>query len=280
MAINCSACNDLRETAPEFVQNGVTDTVCTSLKNDTGFNPSNDRTDCDDLNDANDCLIGNMEDEIEAYDICDWKTFMKTLIPNIYNVIKAIICAICGLWCNFHALISALQNTASFTPTQKYLRSSDAGSASYWHDCTTGGTIEFDTGEINSQYPNGEHNTVNHGTFYAPEDGVAIVSYCFAIQDNDNNARIGFHVTGYDSGESVSDETRIKRANHIGTLVRQGTWGQTTAVKMTKGHYLKLDVTPVYNTNPSTASYRLHQVCITFIPTFQLDIDASTTGTC
>lgn len=104
MAISCSSCNDLRENAAEFVQNGVTDTVCTSLKNDTGFNPSNDRNDCTDLNDANDCLIGNAADELEAYDVCDWKEFMKNFLPNLYNVLKAIICAICGLWSNVHSL--------------------------------------------------------------------------------------------------------------------------------------------------------------------------------
>lgn len=270
MAINCSSCNDLRENAPEFVLNGVTDTVCTSLKNDTGFNPSNDTTDCDDLNDANDCLIGNMEDEVEAYDVCDWKEFMKRFIPNVYNVIKAMICAICGLWCNFHALVTALQTTSSFAPTQKFLRSSDAATGSYWHDTTDGGTIDF----------NNSSSSTNQGTFYAPSDGVAIVSYCFAIRKNTENAEIGFHITGYDSGETVSDDIRIKRANHMGTYLKQGTWGQTTAVKMTKGHYLKLHVKPVYDTNPSTAEYRLHQVCITFIPTFELDLDTSSLGTC
>lgn len=109
MATNCSACNDLRENAADFLVNGVTDTACTSLKNDTGFNPSSDTTDCDDLNDANDCLIGNMTDEIEAYDICDWKTFMKKYIPNTYNVIKSIICAVCGLWSNVHSIWNSVK---------------------------------------------------------------------------------------------------------------------------------------------------------------------------
>lgn len=270
MATNCSACNDLRENAADFLVNGVTNTACTSLKNDTGFNPSSNTNDCDDLNDANDCLVGNMADEIEAYDICDWKEFMKKFIPNVYNVIKAIICAVCGLWCNFHALITALQTKSSFAPTQKFLRSSDAATGSYWHDCKDEGVIEFDN----------EHSDTNQGKFYAPADGVAVVSYCFAIRKNADNDEIGFHITGYDSGESVSDAIRVKRSNHMGTYLKQGTWGQTTAVKMTKGHYLKLHVKPVYDTNPTTADYRLHQVCITFIPTFELDLNVSTSGNC
>lgn len=104
--INCDACNELREYAPEFVQNGVTTNVATSLKNDTGFNNSLTvaHTDCEDLNDANDCLIGRMDQEIEAYEVCDWKTFMHKLLPNFYELLKAIIASICGLWTNVHNL--------------------------------------------------------------------------------------------------------------------------------------------------------------------------------
>lgn len=97
---NCSACQDLQDYAPEFATNGVTTTVANSLKNNTGFNSSLKvrHEDCEDLNDANDCLIGNMEDEIEAYEVCDWKDYMKKLVGNLYEVLKAIIAAICGLW--------------------------------------------------------------------------------------------------------------------------------------------------------------------------------------
>lgn len=95
---DCSACSDLQEHSAEFVQNGVTNNVCNSLKNNSGFNPSSGHDDCEDLNDANDCLIGNMEDEVDAYDVCEWKEFMPNFIHNLWNVIKAIICAICGIW--------------------------------------------------------------------------------------------------------------------------------------------------------------------------------------
>lgn len=107
---NCQACADLQEYAPEFVLNGVTDNVCASLKNNTGFNPSNNRNDCTDLDDANDCLIGNMEEEVDAYDVCDWKEFMKKFIPNAWTVLKAIICAICGIWTKIKALQDAMTN--------------------------------------------------------------------------------------------------------------------------------------------------------------------------
>lgn len=104
--LNCGACEELRQTSPEFIVNGLTDDICTSLANDTGLNASDSNDDCTDLNNLNDCLIGNMETEVDAYDVCDWKAFMKMLIPNIWTTIKAIICAICGIWTNIHRLWS------------------------------------------------------------------------------------------------------------------------------------------------------------------------------
>lgn len=104
--IDCGACQDLRENAPDFVQNGVTDKVCASLHNDTGFNPnlSTLHTDCEDLDKANDCLIGQMDGQLEAHDVCDWKPFMHKFIPNLHALLTAMICAICGIWKNIHSL--------------------------------------------------------------------------------------------------------------------------------------------------------------------------------
>lgn len=109
MSKNCSACNDLRKSSPEFTQKGVTETVCTSLKNNTGFNPSNDTEDFDDLYDAVDCLVCNMDDELPAYDVCDWKEFMKKLIPNLCNTLKAIVCAIGGIWTKITDMYNTLR---------------------------------------------------------------------------------------------------------------------------------------------------------------------------
>ena len=97
MSKNCSACNDLRTNAPDFTANGVTYNVCTSLKNNTGFNPASGNDNCDDLSDANECLIRNMEDIIPAYDVCDWQKFMAEYVPNDATMNEAIICALCGM---------------------------------------------------------------------------------------------------------------------------------------------------------------------------------------
>ena len=96
--IKCNACEELRTKAPEFATNGVTDAVCLSLKNNTGFSTSNDNDDCEDLNNANDCLVGAMENEVRSYQMCDWRAFMMKFISNLHSVLKAMICAICGLF--------------------------------------------------------------------------------------------------------------------------------------------------------------------------------------
>lgn len=101
---DCNACEELREHAPDFVFNGITTEICTSLQNDTGLNPKATtlHTDCEDLDTANDCMVGRMDKEVDSYDVCDWKKFMHAFIPNVWIVIKGIICAICGLWKTVH----------------------------------------------------------------------------------------------------------------------------------------------------------------------------------
>lgn len=112
---SCSACDDLRNTSTDFVVNGIGSSECTSLGNNTGLNPSSGHDDCTDLNNINDCLVGNMAEEVEAYDVCDWKTFMKKFIPNVWTTFKAIICAICGLWKNFEKVWCYIQHMSQNT---------------------------------------------------------------------------------------------------------------------------------------------------------------------
>lgn len=108
MAKSCKACEDLRQYAPDFTQNGVTDSVCASLKNNTGLNPSNSRNNCTDLDAVNDCLIGNMEEEVDAYEVCDWKVFTKNLINNIWTTLDAFNCAMCGTWSKIASILKEI----------------------------------------------------------------------------------------------------------------------------------------------------------------------------
>lgn len=96
--ISCTACQELRESAPDFAINGTTEAVCNSLAENTGLDANNGHDDATDLHLANDCYVGRMKDEVDAYDTCDWKPFMKLFIRNLYEVLKAIICSIRGIW--------------------------------------------------------------------------------------------------------------------------------------------------------------------------------------
>lgn len=113
----CEACVTLQDDAPDFVQNGVTSAIDTRLRNDHGFAAkSSVDTDCEALNLANDCLVGFMEDETEAYDTCEWKTWSARFAGNVHKVIDATISAVCGLWTKVHNLlsrVSALEDAQS-----------------------------------------------------------------------------------------------------------------------------------------------------------------------
>lgn len=97
--IQCDACTDLRDYAKEFVAHGVTEKVAGSLGENTGLNP--DLTvlheDCEDMADVVDCLVGRMT-EVDQYSNCDWKEYAGKLVPNLYEVFKAINAVDCGQW--------------------------------------------------------------------------------------------------------------------------------------------------------------------------------------
>lgn len=108
MANNCAACDDIREVDPNLLINGIGSSECTSLKNDTGLVASSGHNDCTDLEDLNDCLVKNMATEINAYNACSWKDFMKLFINNLWTTLEAMICAICGIWSNLTSIRNAM----------------------------------------------------------------------------------------------------------------------------------------------------------------------------
>lgn len=93
----CDACEELRQRDPNLIINGFTDEHCENIADAKGLNGNSNN--CDDVHLMNDCFIGNMEKEVNAYEPCDWKTFMRRFIPNVWATIKAIICWLCGLQC-------------------------------------------------------------------------------------------------------------------------------------------------------------------------------------
>lgn len=115
---NCNACKEIMEKSSNLVVNGVTTTICNNVKSGKGiedctYTGSIDDKNCTDLNNANDCLIGNLTDELEAYEICDWKKFMRKFVPNTYNMFKLILCWLCGIWKKLLCINSSLQDIVS-----------------------------------------------------------------------------------------------------------------------------------------------------------------------
>lgn len=92
----CEACEELRERDPGLIVNGFSDANCDHLQVDEGLTGEAD--DFEDLDMLNDCLVGILDDEAELTDACEWKDYIRKVIPNIWTVFKAIICAIGGLW--------------------------------------------------------------------------------------------------------------------------------------------------------------------------------------
>lgn len=93
----CTACGRLKEENANFLLNGVTESVCDSLGNGTGFKADGEHTNCQDLQDANDCLIWGLLDKLPAYGNCDWKEFVKALGANQATINDALLCWLCGL---------------------------------------------------------------------------------------------------------------------------------------------------------------------------------------
>lgn len=113
MDIECTICDELIETAPDLATYGeITDTMCNSLKNDTGLNPSLTtlHTDCEDYDTMNDCLVGRPDADLEKYESCEWRKFMHKWIPNVHTMFKGIICGICGIWENIHSLTNRVSD--------------------------------------------------------------------------------------------------------------------------------------------------------------------------
>lgn len=93
----CEACTELKENVPDLVVNGWNDDYCTTMQNDEGLGVGNN--DCTDLHNMADCFIGSLADEAEITDECDWREYMaEKFVPNLWTTIKAMICAICGIW--------------------------------------------------------------------------------------------------------------------------------------------------------------------------------------
>lgn len=282
--ISCSSCEDLRQTASELIVNGFTDEMCTSLQNDTGLVASSGNDDCTDLNNMNDCLVGNMATEIDSYDVCDWKTFMKKFIPNVWTTLKGIICAICGLWTRIHCiynslvnLVDALADTTGGRSFVRYYRdNSGAVGTTYQWPFPTSSSDPSD--RTLNMYMDADVD--NPGSQVADRDYVVIITYC---NDVHKFSKFDGVQVWYSSADTRPLETIKKRqaqhpcvhkASPSGEFFRDFSWSVTQTVMVKKGAYLKFCSTLDENScvGDSDAWYRVHQIESVWIPA---NIDSS-----
>lgn len=176
--LNCTACEELKTEVPSLITDGLTSSMCTSIRNDTGLKASSGNDDCEDLNNLNDCLVGNMETEIDRYDVCEWKPFTQDLISNLHTTLKAMICAICGIWTNIHNLWTyAKSYRLKKNGTKIYLEAED------------GKHGEVDVSDINTTYTLGGSG---HTVRLTGSDGQ---TSGFTVPDEDTRYQI--HTTTY-----------------------------------------------------------------------------------
>lgn len=94
----CPACEWLRENAPNFVLNGITEIECNYLKSDDGLIGVNNNA--TDLQTMIDCLIGNHAEELQAVQLCDIKDWLAELMENLWQLKTAWACNERGQWNN------------------------------------------------------------------------------------------------------------------------------------------------------------------------------------
>lgn len=97
---SCEACNTLEDISFNTAHEGIGDAECASLRKNFGLNQENTplHDNCQDMAVMLDCLIGQLIEGFDMYDICDWKEPFRVLVNNMYNLIKARDCSDCGQW--------------------------------------------------------------------------------------------------------------------------------------------------------------------------------------
>lgn len=268
--ISCSACEDLRQADANLVINGFSDTECASLKNNTGLSPSSGNDDCTDLNNLNDCLVGNMENEVDSYNNCDWKEFAKKFIPNVWTTLKGIICAICGLWTNV-ACLNKKVSLITFAPSVVAFRGGGTAEAAVTYtDLVDGediGTLKVymdatDTDAAN-QSPNG-----TYGSTPADRDYIAFVTWCADGEDL-GGSQTSVQVSVRNNNQSQAYGTN--RAQHFSVKgVDHLSNNQTGFCYLPKGGHLLIRAH--CSSTGSGAKFRVHQFSMVLMPIVNSDV--------
>lgn len=256
---SCDACTNLRDYAPEFVMSGVTENVGNSLKNNTGLNAALTvlHNNCEDLNDVNDCLIGRLGQELESYDVCDWKDLMAKLLPNLYETLKAMIMSECGLWCRIAS--------AASVPKVTYVRANGDSEVGFWW---TPSQLQQPLGKSVEIYMDSVDG--DDGSIEADRDYLCIVTLCCNVVYDGNGG--GSQILFTTSSETITEEMFEQRAQHssiyasgLGTSAIPA----TTACFVPRGQHIVLSLRcPI---SGQVTRGRLHQIIVSWIPVVQTE---------
>lgn len=270
--LNCSACEDIRESAPNFTVNGLGDDECTSLQNNTGLNPTSGHDDCTDLNNLNDCLIGNMANEVNSYNNCDWKQFAKDFISNLWTTLKAIICAICGLWTNVECLKTKM-SLITFAPTVKAFRGGGTGAeAVVYATLREGEDVGTLTVYMDAEEDDAANQSVNgtYGSTPADRDYIAFLTWCADGENLDGDDTTSVQISVRNNSQNQTYGTHraqhfsVKGATHLST-------NQTGFCYLPKGGHLL--VRAHCTSAPSGAKFRVHQFSMVLMPIVNADVE-------
>ncbi len=100
-----------------FCFNEIDDKACENLGKNKGIHPTkaNENDSCDDLKALNDLGIASLNNRLIMLDFCnieDLKCWLFSLLSWIWNINRAIIGTICGLWCTINKMQKAILEMA------------------------------------------------------------------------------------------------------------------------------------------------------------------------
>ena len=262
---SCTACNDLREYAPDFVLNGVNDDTCCHLYKNEGLSGADDHTNFDDLHDVNDCLIGNMQDELDAFDVCEWKDYMNELVGNMYETLKAMICSQCGILAKLSLL--------TFTPEVKAFRNGGTSSSSVTYSSLT---ADADIGTLKVYMDADDNDDANaspsgtYGSTPADRDYIAMLTWC-ADGNTLGTDRTSVQVSVRNNTQTA-DYAQL-RAQHFSVKgVDRLSTNQTAFCYLPEGGHLLVRQHCTY-AGGSNAQFRVHQFSMVLMPIVNADIE-------
>lgn len=182
--MDCSSCEDLRELAPEFVIKGLTDKVRDNLTNNKGYGGTT--TNCNEVDLANECLIGRMPNALAAYDDCDWKSWAADFAGNVYQMLGSLIAWNCGAYRPTFVRYVASASDNDTGTSVAYVNYTDFGrnqidSTQAGGTFINGGGLDWDVymDAVANKQPVPGYNT--NGTYEPFADGSKVADHDYAV---------------------------------------------------------------------------------------------------